>query len=87
MFDCYHVQIMEGDLCRRLEGLLDVIGHIQFAAVPGRGEPGVGEIDYRFVFDHIAGLGYAAPLGAEYTPTGLPDDSLGWLKAWSDGSA
>ncbi len=36
MFDCYHVQIMEGDLSRKLKGLMPLIGHIQIAAVPDR---------------------------------------------------
>ena len=39
MFDCYHIQILEGDLIRRLSANLDIIGHIQFAGVPGRGRP------------------------------------------------
>lgn len=80
MFDCYHVQIMEGDLCHRITDLLPIIGHIQFAAVPGRGAPDRGEINFAFVFAHIREAGYDAPLGAEYKPGGPTEDSLGWLK-------
>ncbi|HEY8596132.1 MAG TPA: TIM barrel protein [Devosiaceae bacterium] len=80
MFDCYHVQLMEGDLTHRLAALLPIIGHIQFAAVPDRGPPDHGEVDYSYLFDVIARLGYDAPLGAEYRPAGLTDDSLGWLR-------
>ncbi len=58
MFDCYHLQIMEGDILRRLATLLDVIGHIQFASVPDRAEPDGGELDYRNVFKKIDELGY-----------------------------
>jgi hydroxypyruvate isomerase len=47
MFDCYHVQIIQGDLTKRLERYLPVIGHIQIAAVPDRSEPDNGEICYR----------------------------------------
>jgi hydroxypyruvate isomerase len=39
MFDCYHIQILEGDLTRRLQANIDIIGHIQFAGVPSRGRP------------------------------------------------
>jgi len=39
MFDCYHVQLMEGDVGNRLERLKESIGHVQFASVPDRGAP------------------------------------------------
>lgn len=80
MFDCYHIQILEGDLTRRLSANLDITGHIQFAAVPSRSRPDRGEIDYRHIFAHIADIGYTAPLGAEYKPDdGDTDASLGWM--------
>jgi len=80
MFDCYHVQLMEGDLTHRIAALLPSIGHIQFASVPDRGAPDHGEINYDHVFWVISDLGYTAPLGAEYKPAGNTDDTLGWLK-------
>ncbi|NNE89935.1 MAG: TIM barrel protein [Silicimonas sp.] len=79
MFDCYHVQLMEGDLTNRLTKLLPMIGHIQFAAAPGRGAPGQGEIAFDHIFAHIASLGYERPLGAEYKPGGPTEVTLGWL--------
>ena len=80
MFDCYHIQILEGDLTRRLSTNLDITGHIQFAGVPSRGRPDDGEINYRHIFAHIAEIGYDAPLGAEYKPeNGDTDASLGWM--------
>ncbi len=79
MFDCYHVQLMEGDITNRLQRLLPLIGHIQFASVPDRGPPDHGEVSYAHVFDTIAQLGYAAPLGAEYKVEGDTDATLGWL--------
>lgn len=81
MFDCYHLQIMEGDLTRRLERLLPIIGHIQIAAVPDRGEPDQGEVDYRYVLKALGGLGYTAPIGAEYRPRGTTEAGLGWMQA------
>ena len=81
MFDCYHIQILQGNLCRNLAANLDITGHIQFASVPDRGAPDAGEVNYHHIFAEIAALGYDAPLGAEYKPAnGDTDASLGWLK-------
>ncbi|THH34726.1 isomerase [Aliishimia ponticola] len=80
MFDCYHVQLMEGDLTHKIAALLPSIGHIQFASVPDRGAPDHGEINFDHVFEVIRQLDYDAPLGAEYKPGGNTDDTLGWLK-------
>lgn len=80
MFDCYHIQIIEGDLCRRIAALLPWIGHIQFASVPERGAPGHGEVNYAHVFQHIWALGYTAPLGAEYRVEGSTEATLGWVR-------
>jgi len=82
MFDCYHVQIMEGDLTRRFEALLDVVGHVQFAGVPDRGRPDRGEIAYDRLLPALAAAGWDAPFGAEYRPAGEPEAELGWLEAW-----
>lgn len=79
MFDCYHVQLTEGDLSHRLAELLPIIGHIQFASVPDRGAPDSGEINYSYIFEVIAALGYQAPLGAEYKPNGPTEETLAWL--------
>ncbi|WP_278876154.1 hydroxypyruvate isomerase family protein [Paracoccus yeei] len=79
MFDCYHLQIMEGDLSRRLRALLPVIGHVQIASVPDRGTPDHGELDYRHICGVLRDLGWDRPLGAEYRPVGATEDSLGWL--------
>lgn len=84
MFDCYHVQLMEGDLTNRIRSLLPHIGHIQFASVPDRGAPDHGEVDYSHIFAHIEALGYEAPLGAEYKPVGETDASIGWLDRFSN---
>lgn len=79
MFDCYHVQLMEGDLTQRLTALQPFIGHIQFAGVPARGVPDQGEVNYAHIFRHIAALGYGRPLGAEYKPGGPTEPTLGWM--------
>lgn len=79
MFDCYHMQIMQGDLAKTLERVLPKIGHIQIAAVPDRGEPDAGEIDYRWLMGHLKGLGYGGHVGAEYKPRAATSAGLGWL--------
>ncbi|GIS11966.1 MAG: hydroxypyruvate isomerase [Alphaproteobacteria bacterium] len=60
MFDCYHIQILEGDLTRRIDANLDITGHIQFAGVPSRGRPDMGEVNYAHIFAHLAARGYDA---------------------------
>src|SRR5206468_2697172 len=57
-FDCYHMQIMQGDLVPTIERNLSRIRHIQIADNPGRHEPGTGEINYSFVFTALDRLGY-----------------------------
>lgn len=81
MFDCYHVQIMEGDVTKRLEKHRDIIGHIQIAAVPSRNEPDEGELDHRHLFKALAAVGYKGFVGCEYKPRGRTEDGLGWMKA------
>lgn len=81
MFDCYHVGRTEGDVTTRLRSLLPHIGHIQFAAVPTRGAPDHGELNYTYIFNEIAAIGYTAPLGAEYKPNGPTEETLGWMRA------
>lgn len=81
MFDCYHVQIMQGDLIHRLCKHLDYIGHVQIAAVPDRGEPNAGELDYRGILMALDAAGYEGFIGAEYRPRTTTIDGLGWLEA------
>jgi hydroxypyruvate isomerase len=83
MFDCYHVQLMEGDLSHRLADLMPIIGHIQFASVPDRGSPDQGEINFEHIFSTIADLGYKDPLGAEYKPVGPTIRTLGWMSKYA----
>ena len=79
MFDCYHVARTEGDVVGRLRALRPILGHIQFAAVPDRGPPDHGDLDYTAVFSAIAGLGWPTPVGAEYIVDGSTEATLGWM--------
>ena len=76
MFDCYHVQVSEGDLTRRFGEVRNAVGHVQFAGVPKRGSPDEGEIAYDRL---LPALGWDGYFGAEYRPDGDTDASLGWL--------
>ncbi len=87
MLDCYHVGRTEGDVIGRLRALIPVIGHIQFAAVPDRGAPDHGEVDYPTVFAEIAALGWDRPLGAEYRPGGPTEATLGWMATLRQGAS
>jgi hydroxypyruvate isomerase len=79
-YDIYHMQVMEGDLARTIEANLGRIAHIQLADNPGRHEPGTGEINYPFLYEHIDRIGYKGWIGAEYKPKAGTEAGLGWLK-------
>jgi len=81
-YDIYHMQIMEGDLARTIEANLQLIPHMQLADNPGRNEPGTGEINYPFLFQHIDRTGYPGWIGCEYKPKTTTDAGLGWVKRY-----
>lgn len=79
-YDAYHMQRMEGDLTATIDAYWHQISHIQIADVPGRHEPGTGEINYPFLLAHLGRKGYQGAIGLEYRPSaGQPEDSFGWL--------
>lgn len=80
--DLYHVQIMEGDLARKVEGLAGRYGHVQIAGNPGRNEPDVGEIHYPFLFETFDRIGYGGWIGCEYRPKAETTAGLGWAAPW-----
>jgi hydroxypyruvate isomerase len=69
LYDLYHVQIMEGNLIETIRANVAAIGHIHVADVPGRHEPGTGEIHFGNVFRAIRESGYKGYLGMEYIPS------------------
>ena len=81
-FDFYHIQIVGGDLIKRFEKFLPAVGHVQIAAVPTRGEPDEGEINYPALFTAIDRLGYAGFIGCEYKPRTRTEDGLGWARPY-----
>jgi sugar phosphate isomerase/epimerase len=70
LFDIYHVQIMHGDLLRRLEENKDVIGHVHTAGNPGRGElDDAQEIQYAPLMKKLLEIKYEGYVGQEFIPT------------------
>lgn len=74
--DLYHAQIGEGNLVELVREALPWIGEIQVADVPGRCEPGTGEIRYEAVAAALRELGYAGVIGMEAWASGEPDAAL-----------
>jgi hydroxypyruvate isomerase len=76
MLDLYHAQIGEGNLIELCRRALPWIGEIQVADVPGRCEPGTGEINYPAVARALADLGYRGPVGLEAFASGDSEIAL-----------
>lgn len=70
LFDIYHVQIMDGDVIRRLRQHKDVIAHIHTAGVPGRAElDETQELNYPAIMRVLLDLGYTGYVAQEFIPT------------------
>lgn len=77
LFDVYHVQLMHGDIIRRIEAQKDIIGHVHTAGVPGRGELDENqEVNYPAVMRKLVAVGYAGYVGQEFIPTRNPLEGL-----------
>jgi hydroxypyruvate isomerase len=68
LYDVYHMQIMEGNIINTLKAYIGAIGYIHIADVPGRHEPGTGEINYPNVFKTLEELNYDGIIGFELMP-------------------
>jgi hydroxypyruvate isomerase len=79
LYDCYHMQRMEGDLISTIRQHVGRFGHVQIADAPGRNQPGSGEINFKNVLAELDRAGYQGVVGLEYRPLGDPAASLAWL--------
>jgi hydroxypyruvate isomerase len=70
LYDLYHEQRGLGNLIEKLEKNIDAVGLIHVADVPGRHEPGTGEINYGNVYKKLAELHYRGVIAMEFYPTG-----------------
>ncbi|MFY9805458.1 MAG: TIM barrel protein [Candidatus Acidiferrales bacterium] len=76
LYDFYHEQRAYGNLIEKLENNIEWVGLIHVADVPGRHEPGTGEIDYTNIYRKLAELKYNKFIAMEYYPTEDPAASL-----------
>jgi hydroxypyruvate isomerase len=81
-YDIYHMQVMEGNLTKTILSNLAKVGHIQLADVPGRHEPGTGEINFVNLFRFVDEAGYDGWIGCEYIPAGKTEDGLKWIEPY-----
>ena len=84
--DAYHMQLLEGHLANSIRDNFPLLRHLQIAGVPGRHEPSVGEINYRYLFDLLDELGYTGWVGCEYRPLGKTLEGLGWATQYGIGT-
>jgi hydroxypyruvate isomerase len=76
LYDFYHEQIAEGNLIEKLEKNIDLVGLVHIADVPGRHQPGSGEINFGNIFRKLAQLNYPRYAAMEFIPTGDPVKAL-----------
>jgi hydroxypyruvate isomerase len=76
LYDFFHEQIAEGNLIRKLDKNVELIGLVHVADVPGRHEPGTGEINYANIFRKLGQLQYSRYIAMEFLPTGETVTSL-----------
>src|SRR5271166_4748069 len=81
LYDFYHQQISAGNLIAKLEKSIQHLGLVHVADVPGRHEPGTGEINYQNIFAKLAQLNYTGTIAMEFHPTG---DAVKQLRAARD---
>jgi hydroxypyruvate isomerase len=72
LYDFFHEQIAEGNLIAKLEKNIELVGLVHIADVPGRHEPGAGEINYANIFRKLGELNYRRYVAMEFRPTGDP---------------
>src|SRR6185437_3353728 len=76
LYDFFHEQIAEGNLIEKLEKNIQHVGLVHVADVPGRHQPGTGEINYKNIFRKLAELKYDRMVAMEFLPTGDPVEEL-----------
>lgn len=81
MLDLYHAQIGEGNLIALLRDSIDHLGEVQVADVPGRCEPGTGEINYPVIAAALRALGYTGTVGLEGWASGDSEAALAGFRS------
>ncbi|MCQ0969851.1 TIM barrel protein [Paracoccus sp. TK19116] len=78
-FDTFHAHAITGDVLSTFAAHRPLIRHIQIGSFPARAEPGPGPIDFPGFFQAVRASDYRGWISAEYNPTGMTSDGLGWL--------
>jgi hydroxypyruvate isomerase len=81
LYDIYHSSVEGEDVLGILREHSDLIGYIQLADAPGRGEPGSGKIDWKPILAAVDASGYSEVVGLEYYPTKDTTESLAYLRS------
>lgn len=80
MLDVFHLQQISGDISHSITNLMPYVGHVQIAQVPNRNEPDTnGEINYKYVLNHLENSGYSDWIGLEYKPLKGTKEGLSWV--------
>lgn len=77
--DLFHLVNNGDDVPAAIAAHVDIVGHVQIADCPGRGEPGSGMLDLDGYLGMLAAGGYSGYVGLEYRPTSDTETSLAWL--------
>lgn len=70
LYDAYHMQIMEGNIIATIQELKDIFGYFHIADVPGRCQPGTGELNYPVIIKKLKESGYDKYIGFEFAASG-----------------
>ena len=76
LYDAYHMQIMEGNIIDTISENVEYFGHFHIADVPGRHQPGTGEMNYVNIIRALKKAGYDRAVGFEFAPKDGEDDTI-----------
>jgi hydroxypyruvate isomerase len=76
LYDFFHEQVADGNLIAKLPKNMDYLGLVHIADVPGRHEPGTGEINFANIYRKLGELNYKRYVAMEFMPTGDPVAAL-----------
>ena len=85
LYDFYHEQISGGNLIKKLVDNIDLIGLVHIADVPGRHEPGTGEINYGTILRRLVELNFTGTVAMEFLPAGAPIPTLRAAREYAQG--
>jgi hydroxypyruvate isomerase len=76
LYDVYHMQIMEGNVIETVRNNMDAIGYVHIADVPGRNQPGTGELNFANIFKALRDVKYKGIVGFEFEPKGETSEKV-----------